>query len=371
MKIRAAVARSANEPLEVEELELTEELLPNEVLVRIESAGICHSDTEMRDLPPENPMMPKPIVLGHEGAGIVEQVGQAVTALVPGDKVILAYHSDGECPECQRKREAYCHRFFKYNLSGLRVDGTIAGHDGETPVRTGYHQQSSWATYSIATERNAIKVDTDIPIEYLGPLGCGFMTGYGAIRNSAKPEPGSSFVAFGMGAVGLGGVLAAVSAGCSTVVAVDLHQARLDLAKRAGATVTINPSEVDVTAALRDIQPRGFNYSFEATGVPAVMTQAIDAIGTGGRATLVGLVTDGEVTAGFHPTTIVLDRTIHGVTMGHGDPEGTIKELVAHVEAGRLPLQDLVEFYTLDQVNQAMEDGATGKVFKPVMRPNL
>lgn len=370
MRIRAAVSRVEGGPLEIEELELTEELLPHEILVRIESAGVCHSDVVMRDQAVDSRLLPKPVVLGHEGAGVVEEIGEAVTTLVPGDKVILAYHADGDCPACDAGTEAYCHRFFKNNMSGLRLDGSFGAHDGRAPIRAAYHQQSSWATHSIATEQNAVKVETDVPLSVLGPLGCGFLTGYGAIRNAAQPPAGASFVAFGMGAVGLGATLAASTRGCAPVVAVDLHEARLEIAERVGASVTVNASEVDTLSALREISPRGFNYSFEATGVPAVMSQALDVLASGGRATLCGVVMDTEVTTPLRPANIVANRIVHGVMMGHGDPRGTIGELVEHIEAGRLPLADLVTYYDLDQVNEAIADSSSGKVFKAILRPN-
>lgn len=370
VRIRAAISRDPGAPLTVEDLELDDELLPGEVLVRVVSAGVCHSDIEMRDLPAGSPLLPKPAVLGHEGAGVVERVGSGVTRLAPGDTVVLTYHSDGECPQCAAGTEGYCHRFIKNNLRGVRIDGSVGCTDGASPVRAGYHQQSSWATYSRATERNAIKVETTLPIELLGPLGCGFLTGYGAIRNAAQPSAGSSFVAFGMGAVGLGALLAAAVAGCDPIVAVDLHEARLEIAERIGATETVNASTTTAVRALRELAPRGFDFSFEATGVPSVITDATDVLGPGGRATIVGLTMDPSVTAGIRPSTFLGNRTVHGVTMGHGDPYGTIRELVQHVETGRLPLEELVTYYDLDHVNDAIEDSASGRVFKAILRPN-
>src|SRR6185369_11019611 len=174
MRIVAALAVEAGKPLLVEEVELADDLAPHELLVRNVATGICHTDITLRDAPPESFMGTRPTALGHEGAGVVERVGVAVTSFVPGDHVIMTYYSDGECRNCHEGHEAYCNASFPGNFSGRRLDGSHALHslDG-TPIYGSYHQQSSFAHYSIANDRNAIKVSKDVNLELLAPLGCG------------------------------------------------------------------------------------------------------------------------------------------------------------------------------------------------------
>lgn len=235
----------------IREVEHTD-LRPSEVLVRIAGVGICHTDLTAIDgqLP-----LPRPVVLGHEGSGFVEAVGPAVTGLNVGDVVVLSFASCGGCRTCAADRPAYCEHFAPLNYSGVRPDGTTTLRAGEQAVHGNWFGQSSWGTHAIADQRGVVRVapaagpatnaDADLPVHLLGPLGCGLLTGAGTVINVLRPQPGQSIGFWGLGTVGLAGVMAAKAAGCETIVAVDLVDERLELARELGATHTINSSTTD------------------------------------------------------------------------------------------------------------------------------
>src|SRR5438309_488089 len=234
----AAVVKAKGEPFKIEQVQL-DEPRADEVLVKVVGTGVCHTDLICRD---QWYPVPLPAVLGHEGSGVVEAVGSAVTKVQPGDHVVLSFVSCGECVACKEGAPAYCGGLYDLNFSGLRPDKTTALSSGGSPVHGHFFGQSSFATYALAYERNVVKVDRTAPLELLGPLGCGIQTGAGAVLNSLHPDAGSSIVVFGVGSVGLAAVMAAHVAGCTTIVAVDLKPSRLEAAKRVGATHVIDPS---------------------------------------------------------------------------------------------------------------------------------
>src|SRR3989454_9590365 len=266
MKITAAVVSASDQPFTLEELEL-DEPHDDEVLVRIIATGLCHTDLAMRAVP----IMPFPLVLGHEGAGIVERVGSQVTRVQPGDHVVLSFFTCAVCENCRKGNAAYCDRFldqfFPGVYTGTRPDGSHFLHRGDEPVSGGFFSQSSFGTYALARERNPIKVPRDLPIELLGPLGCGIQTGAGGVMNSLRATLGSSMVIFGVGSVGLSAVMAARAVGCTTIIGVDLKSQRLGLARPLGATHTINPAETDTGEEIRRITGGGGHHSLrEARG---------------------------------------------------------------------------------------------------------
>src|SRR5581483_2834011 len=229
--VTAAVARGPHTPLAIEELEM-ESPRADEVLVRIAATGVCHTDVIARDqwFP-----VPAPVVLGHEGAGVVEAVGSCVRRVAPGDRVVLSFDSCGDCGPCTRARPSYCLEAFERSFGAVRRDGTMALRRGDEPVHSHFFGQSSFATYALAMERSVVKVDTEVPLDLLGPLGCGVQTGAGAVLNALRCEQGTSLAVFGAGAVGLSAVMAAQVAGCTTVIAVDLNDRRGKLALELGA----------------------------------------------------------------------------------------------------------------------------------------
>ncbi|MBC7273462.1 MAG: alcohol dehydrogenase catalytic domain-containing protein, partial [Streptomyces sp.] len=268
MRIRAAVAESTTEPLAVEELEL-DEPRADEILVRMVATGICQTDAHAWH---QRVPVPLPLVLGHEGAGVVERVGPAVTGLEPGDHVVLSFQACGQCDQCLSGHPAYCDQAFAANFSGARLDGTEGVHraedaDGEAgEVHGHFFGQSSFATHALTTQRNTVKVDKDVPLELLAPLGCGLQTGAGSVLNSFVVPTGGSLAVFGVGAVGFGALMAARAAGAATIIAVDVNPRRLALAEELGATHTINATGTDVAAAIRDITGSGVGHVLDTTG---------------------------------------------------------------------------------------------------------
>jgi aryl-alcohol dehydrogenase len=292
--ITAAVLRGAGGQWTIEAASL-EAPRADEVLVRVAATGICHSDMTVRDryLP-----TPLPAVLGHEGAGIVEAVGADVHHVAIGDHVVLAPASCGDCAHCASGHPMNCVQFGLLNLMAMRPDGSspICGCNGE---RLGgrYFGQSSFATHAIAAKRSVVKIPDDVPLELMGPLGCGLMTGAGTVLNAMKPGPGSSFVVFGAGAVGLAAMMAAVASGCTTVIAVDLHDNRLELAMELGATHVINAGAGNPVEAVKAILPAGVDFAVDTSAVPVVIRQAVECLGTGGRCAFIGVSKPGaEVT---------------------------------------------------------------------------
>jgi aryl-alcohol dehydrogenase len=253
MEIKAAVVFEKSGKFDIQKLQISE---PNddEVLVRIVGTGICHTDIAGREqylpIPPNRAF---PAVFGHEGAGVVESVGAGVTKVKAGDHVALSWDFCGACPACKSGNEAYCNDLFLYNFNGARPDGTTTLRKGDQVIYGCFFCQSSLANFALANERNIVKVRKDVPLEIVGPLGCGIRTGAGAVMNTLRPHPGASIAIFGVGPVGMSAVLAAVVCGCTTIIAVDIIADRLEKAMDMGATHIVNASEVDPVEAIRDI----------------------------------------------------------------------------------------------------------------------
>jgi aryl-alcohol dehydrogenase len=248
MQARAAVMPERHGRWAMETLEVAEPG-PQEVLVRVVASGICQTDVHARDgfFP-----IPCPAVYGHEGAGVVEQVGSAVTTLKPGDHVIMANPSCGECPDCLAGFEAYCSKAPMLKQSGYRADGTsLSFSHGKGPIYGSFFQQSSFASVTIAMARNTIRVPDEAPLDILAAFPCGVNTGAGAVMNVLKPHPGDPYVAFGTGTVGFAGLLAAKLSGCDPIIAVDLFDERLALAHNLGATYTVNAKDPKLVDKVR------------------------------------------------------------------------------------------------------------------------
>ncbi len=364
MEIKAAVVWEPAGEFSIEELELSD---PNddEVLVRIVGAGICHTDLAGRDM--HLPIPPPPSVFGHEGAGVVERVGARVTKVKPGDHVVLAWDYCGACSACKSGKELYCLNFFQHNFHGARPDGSGTLSKNGQDIHGCFFCQSSFADYALANERNAVKVPEDVPLEILGPMGCGIMTGAGAVMNSLQVGPGSSIAIFGVGNVGMSAVLAAVVCGCTTIIGVDLHSNRLGLAKELGATHTVNAGEQDPVEAIREITGGGAQFSLECVGNPKVLRQAVDALPRLGVCGLTGVVPPGTEVA-LDMDLLMNGRTVRGILGGDAIPDLFIPKLIELYRQGRFPFDRLITFYAFDEINKAVEDMENGSVMKPVLR---
>ncbi|WP_332649280.1 NAD(P)-dependent alcohol dehydrogenase [Lysinibacillus sp. 54212] len=363
MKVIAAVVNKVNGPYEMEALQLSE-VQQDEVLVKIVASGICHSDEALRVGDAEFPL---PAVLGHEGAGIIEKVGSNVKNFAVGDQVVLSYNYCGTCPSCRTGHPSSCKDWPMLNMSGMRPDGSsvFTKEDG-TPV-SNFFTQSSFATHTIVHQNNLVKVDPDADLRLIGPLGCGFLTGAGTVVNGLKPEIGDSMIVFGTGAVGLGALMTAKIEGCSTIIAVDIHDSRLEIAKELGATHTINSRTEDLAARVGEITGGlGVNFSIDTTGVAAVMKAAIDVLAVGGITAPVA-VTPNSIEIHTVLDLVFANRSIKGILMGDSVPQLEIPKLIGFYKAGQFSFDRLVQFYSFDQINEASADSNSGKTIKPIL----
>jgi aryl-alcohol dehydrogenase len=364
MLISAAVVRETGQPFVIEELEL-DAPRAGEVLVKVHAVGICHTDIAVQHqwMP-----VPLPLVLGHEGAGVVEAVGEGVTKVAVGDKVVLTYASCGSCGMCSRGEQAYCLELVGRNVSGGRLDGTNALH-GEGNVHGFFFSQSSFATHAVATERNVVKVPEDTDLTLVGPLGCGLQTGAGTVINRLKPTAGSSIAVFGTGAVGLAAVMAAKVVGCTTIIAVDIKASRLELASELGATHTVDSAAVDAVTTIQQITGWGADFTIDTTAVPAAARQAVDALAPRGTCAIVGLGPGGTEVAIDMTGLLIPGRTVTGVTEGDARPDEFIPLLLELHRQGRFPIDKMVRTYPLADINQAVEDTESGRTLKAVLLP--
>ena len=362
MEIQAAVTRAPHAPMAIETLNL-EEPRDAEILVRVVATGICHTDIVVRDrmLP-----TPQPVVLGHEGAGVVEKVGRAVSKVAPGDHVVMTFNSCGGCMSCLENERAYCHEFFPRNFFGARADGSSALSKGGERIYGNFFGQSSFATHALCHERNVVKVSKDARLELLGPLACGVQTGAGAIMNALCVPAGKSLAVFGTGSVGLSAILAARVVGATTVIAVDTNERRLAIARRFGATHVLNPANTQTTEEILHMTG-GVNYALDTTGISAVIGGAVASLAPRGICGVLGASAAGS--------TITLDevhfmsggRRLIGIVEGSSNPDVFIPSLLQLHQQGRFPFDEMIELYPFERIAQAMEDSETGKTIKPVV----
>ncbi|RUS42822.1 NAD(P)-dependent alcohol dehydrogenase [Cohnella sp. AR92] len=357
MKIQAAITRDSTSPFELEEIEIKEPKA-NEVLVRIVASGVCHTDATARDLS----MVPFPAVLGHEGSGIVEKVGSNVTTVAPGDHVVLSFASCGHCENCLSGMPAYCLDFMKLNFAGVMADGESPLHQHGERL-SNFFGQSSFATYAIASERSVVKVDKDVDLALLGPLGCGIQTGSGTVFNTLQPKFGETIAIFGAGGVGLSAVMAANIIGCSKIIVLDIVDSRLELAKELGATHVINTKEMDAVEEIRKLTGYGVNYTLDTTGIPFILSQAVEALKPLGTAAFVVSAPDLSKSQTFS----LGKRVVSGIE-GDAVPQLFIPQLIEYYKQGRFPFDKLVKFYEFSRINEAFADSKSGVTVKPIIK---
>ena len=366
MKITAAVARSAQSDFTIEDLEL-EEPRDNEVLVKIVGVGICHSDISARDgqIPTE-----LPVVLGHEGAGIVERVGAAVTTVKPGDHVVISFATCGDCAPCHNDQKNYCEAFPALNMLGIRLDGSKALNKGDEIISSHFFGQSSFANYALTYESNVVKVRSDAPLEILGPLGCGIQTGAGTFMRAFKCEAGSAVAVAGGGAVGLSGVLGAVVQGCHPIIVIEPHSERRKLALELGATHTIDPVAVDdLSTAIRKIAPNGVKYVLDTTSIQSVLDGLFPALAAGGKLGIVGIPKDPAMKAEFSILSFLLGGyTVKGICEGDADPQEFIPFMVDLYMDGKFPYDKMCKIYDLADINEAVAANSDGSCVKAILR---
>jgi aryl-alcohol dehydrogenase len=362
VKIRAAVSRNNLSAPQIEDVEL-DEPRADEVRVRMVASGICHTDLACHY--GQGVPVPLPIVLGHEGAGVVESVGAGVRGLQPGDHVVLSGASCGLCPSCRAARPTYCRDAMKLSFGGMRADGSSPLSQDGIRIAAPFFAQSAFATYVNTPQSTAVKVPADVPLQLLGPLGCGLITGAGAMLEALKVAPGQSVVIFGVGSVGLAAVMAAGIAGASSIVAVDVSAERLRLAQELGATDVVQSNE-GTAAALRDLQPYGFTYSFNTTHAPAVYTLATACLANEGTA---GIVTrpQGEWTLNVAHL-LAGGRKMQGILGGSANPQLFIPLLINYWRQGRFAFDRLITEFAFSDLDRAWQAARAGEVIKPVLR---
>jgi aryl-alcohol dehydrogenase len=360
VKVTAAVSRGGTPAPEIVELE-QEEPRPGEMRVRLVATGICHTD--LHEHPGRH--APQPIVLGHEGAGVVETLGEGVRGFAVGDHVILSGNSCGACPSCLENRPTYCDLAMPLCFGGKRLDGSTALSSANGPIHSHFFGQSSFASHAIVPERTAVKMDKNLPLEKLGPLGCGVVTGAGGVIEALEVGFGDTIAVFGVGGVGLSAVMAARLVGAKRIVAVDVVPERLELARELGATDTILAIEDGIAEKVRKVTGRGVDFSFNTTTVPAVHSWALECLAMNGTAGFVA-APRGE----WAPPMFAMlagGKQLRGILGGDAHPGLFIPRLVEFWRQGRFPFDRLLSFYPFAEIARAFEDAHSGKAIKPVL----
>ncbi|MEV0577381.1 NAD(P)-dependent alcohol dehydrogenase [Streptomyces sp. NPDC050392] len=363
MRFRAAVLRSCESPFAVEDVVLNTAPAPGEILVEIVGSGMCRTDLAVRRSAGRTPL---PAVLGHEGTGVVVAAGGGPdTAVGVGDHVVLSFDSCGDCLSCRGAAPAYCDSFASLNLFGGREEDTPRLTDATGgAVASRWFGQSSFAEYALVPARNAVRVDTALPLELLGPLGCGALTGAGAVLNTFRAGPGDTLVVLGAGAVGLTAVMAATAAGVRSV-AVDRHPGRLELAERFGA-IPLPAGTSGLAERIRRHTDGGAQYALDTTASAPLINDALRALRPTGT---LGLVARLHTALPLEPGTLDGGRSIRHICEGDAVPELLIPRLIGLWQAGRFPFDQLIRTYPLADINEAERDCDAGRVIKPVLLP--
>jgi S-(hydroxymethyl)glutathione dehydrogenase/alcohol dehydrogenase len=364
MRTRAAVVRDYNQ-LTIETIEL-DPPRATEVLVRVYAAGVCHSDLhtmrgELRATPP--------IVLGHEGAGIVEQVGERVTRVKPGDRILVNWvPADGTCPTCLSGYPNLCERLPKTTLVGTLPEGTSRLQTLDGVKLKHYLGSSTMSEYIVIDERGAIPFPDDVPFDVAAITGCAVATGVGAVINTARVIPGSSAAVIGCGGVGLSMIMGCQLAGCSPIIAIDVMDSKLEFARQFGATETLNALQCDVVTTMRSLTRIGPDYVFDSVGSSVTITQALQAVRPAGTAVIAGMHSAKESVSIPAGNLIFQNKQLLGSFFGSTRPLSDIPKLIELYRAGRLPVNRLItQRYTLDQAAQAFADMQAGTIARGVI----
>jgi aryl-alcohol dehydrogenase len=365
MRTTVAVVNGPGEEFAFEEVEI-DGPRADEVLVRIVATGLCHTDLSLRDTLPAE-MFPR--VFGHEGAGVVEEVGADVTGVSVGDHVVLSLASCRECARCQDGRAGYCEQTLMLNYMGFRMDGSTSYSREAGPVYGHFFGQSSFAQHAVALASSVIVVDPSLDLTRIAPYGCGFMAGSGSVLNVAQPQAGDSVVVYGVGAVGLAAVASARASGVQTVVAVDLQPGRLEAAEKLGA-IGVNPAELGETTVVdrvKELTGGGATYGIETTAVPSVLKEAAQSLGVQGTLVVLGL----DMSRPEFPVDAIdllqNGKILRGSVEGDSDPREMVPRMLRLNAEGKFPVDDLVTTYPFTEINAAIADVLAGKVVKPVL----
>jgi S-(hydroxymethyl)glutathione dehydrogenase/alcohol dehydrogenase len=357
-RAKAVVCREINQPVVVEEIEV-ESPRRGEVMIKLAACGVCHSDYSVTNgtIP-----FPPPVVLGHEGAGIVVEVGEGVTEIAVGDAVVSSFVSMcGKCRYCQTGRPQLCDQAAKaaYTLP----DGTVRTKDLQGKPLNIFSGCGVMAEFATLHTDNVVKIDRDIPLDRAALVSCGVMTGVGAVANTARVEPGSVTVVFGCGGVGLNAIQGCAIAGAAMIVAVDMSDAKLEMARQFGATHVLNAkAEENVVKALRKLTGGGADYAFECVGYGEIAAQAYGCLRKGGTAVVVGVASQKDNTTVRTASLTFEEKTLTGSYFGSARPREDFPRLLALYRAKRLKLDELItRTYRIEEAAQAFADLASGK----------
>ena len=364
MHIQAAVTRAKGGAFHIETLSL-EAPRADELLIRVTAVGVCHTDLAMRD---QVFPVPQPVVLGHEGAGIVAQVGADVTGFAVGDKVVMSYRACGACPSCSAHAPSYCHAFFPLNFGAARADGSTSLRCEGEQVHSHFFGQSAFASHVVAHHSNVVKLAADADLAVLAPFGCGIQTGAGAVMNALKLRAGESLAVFGTGPVGLAAVMAAKTIGATTIIAVDRNAARLALAGELGATHMVNVSEAEAVPAIQAICGGGVAYAIDTTAAIPVLQQAFAALAPRGTLGVIGAPRPEDMLPVPLLDLLSSGKHIRGIVEGDSEPALFLPVLIELHRQGRFPAEKMMRFYDFAQINEAVQDAGTGACIKAVLR---
>lgn len=365
MKIQAALLEKPQTPFIMEELTL-DDPKQGEVLVKITASGVCHSDYHLVSGTTKHPM---PVVCGHEGAGVVEAIGPGVTKLQPGDHVTLSWTPDcGHCYYCQHGQPNLCETYTEPIWDGVMLDGTTRLHRSNGDPVYAYCGLASFAEYVVVPEPSCVRIRKDIPLKVASLVGCAVATGVGAAFFTAKVQPGTSVVVLGCGGVGLNTLQGAALCGAEKIIAVDTNEAKMELARKFGATHTVMSDE-NTVQAIRDLTGgRGADYVFEAVGLPKLQELAMEAARPGGMAIFEGLSAMGSATNLPGAILTRQEKTIKGSYYGTVSPQRDFPLLLDMYAAGKLKLDELISNeYRLDQINEAFEVMLSGEVARGII----
>ena len=364
MNIKAAVVTGINQ-LSIETIDLAEPK-PTEILVKMKAAGVCHSD--LHTVRGELSVEP-PLVLGHEGAGVVEAVGSEVTTIKPGDHVLINWLPACEaCPHCLNDHFNLCERFGPTIYAGRLLDGTSRLTNQAGASLKHYLGAATMAEYAVIDQASAIPIPADVPLEVAAVIGCAVATGVGAVIRTGQVAIGSSAAVIGCGGIGLSMLQGCRLAGCHPIIAIDVFESKLDFARRMGATHTINAREEDVFETLRSITGIGPDTIFDSVGAPATINQALVGARPGGTAVIVGLHS-AKLEVPLPIASLIYDnKRLLGCFAGSTRPKVDLPLLVDLYRAGRLDLDPLVSHrYTLEQLPQAFEAMEAGSIARGVI----
>lgn len=363
MKMKAAVTHANAQPFQIETVDL-QEPKPGEMLVKIVACGVCHTDEAAQH---EQVPTPLPAVLGHEGAGIVEKVGEGVTEFKKGDRVGFSFSFCGHCDHCYTAHVASCRHFNDLNFGGVLHDGTSRlSQNGQNLSM--FFGQSAFAEYAVVDADCAVKVlYEDVDLGVVAPLGCGIQTGAGTVLNYLKPEFGSSIVIFGCGTVGMSAIMAARIAGCAKIIGVGGNEKSLQLALEVGATHVINRKKCsDIVEEIRRLTGGGANYSIDTSGVTDFVRKGLHCLAPMGVEAIVGITAPMEID--MFGELMAEGKTIAGVIEGAAVPKIFIPQLIEYYRQGRFPIDKIIKYYSFEDINQAFEDSHNGTAIKAVLR---